>query len=266
MSVLDVIAQQFLYMLPARAGETLLLRFKREHQQPDAIKWLQDTLNADADTLIERTTKEGDEGDKLVCLDVFLWKQRHKLISPQLRISPQGISEPFLRYIYRYMVENGYDNVLDPTFGERPIVSIAEICRLLDQFADGKFDNGDQYWSLTHLLNILGPKVGKFHRRPEVLHYARYLASHFGSDPALNELADDVDLSGYALLMLDLGLEPQFTWQTYTELLLKCKTRSVMCYPALLAGLQMYPQTIAGAIDELELQGGTDLFWSLVRG
>jgi hypothetical protein len=265
-NTVEIIAQQFLYMFGPRAGDLLLLHFKQElSQRPEAIRWLQDALASDATSLIECAESEGDDGDRLICLDVFLWKQRHGLISASHRIKADFLKDPLTGYIHRYMVANGYNDVLNVPIGERGVTYLKEIYGLLDEFKDPGFNEGERYWNLIHFLNVLGPRISEFYRKNEVVQFAQYLMTHSHSDPSLQNLADDVDFSGYALLTLDLGLQPGVTWPAYKSLLLKSTRRSAMSYPALMAGLQMYPNEVPAIIDQLDLQGGKELFWSLVR-
>jgi hypothetical protein len=113
-------------------------------------------------------------------------------------------------------------------------------------------------------LNVLGPSLNGYGRRKDMQGVADYILSENSRDPRLQDLADDVCISTFALLLLDLNVKPSETWPLFRSALLAVPRRSVISYPALNAALLMYGHQLSEAMQYLKIQGGNDLFLALV--
>jgi len=269
LSTLNTITQAFLYMLPAGAGKVLQEQLTIMSATYSRAQQMKAMLQASSDELIRQVRDDGDEEDKLISLNVFLWRQSHGVIPVTARIECGFLKHPFVRYIHRYMAANGYERIAEQIPFQHKDSYAAEARRLLNEFARSRFEdseddgNGNQYWHLLSLLNVLGPQINNFDYLSEVVHFCDYLIYDYKSNPALNELHDDIDLSAFALLLMDLQIEPSKTWLVFKDLFLQSKNRTVVSYPALLAGLQMYGELMVVELPAVELQGGIDLFLRL---
>ena len=106
-TALSSISREFLYLFPPHAGESLLDQYSKGPGRRAQQEWLRRVLGWNAEELTVWIEREGDEEDKMVMLNVFLWKQRHGLIDPGLRIHYEFRRWPDGFYIHRYMVANG---------------------------------------------------------------------------------------------------------------------------------------------------------------
>ena len=228
-------------------------------------EWFSQILSWSPDELIQWTAREGDEEDKMIFLDVFLWRQRHGIIDRKKRINHAFLEESYAWYVHRYMIANGYDNILTTPPSRRDEVSYLEqIESLLDLFDNRRF-RSDEFWSLIVLLNVLGPQLEKYKRRDEVLKIAEYIVTNFKSDARLETFTNDNEFAGWALLVFDLKMHADQTWPVFKEIFLSSPKHSVTCYPALIVGLEMYGSLFRKEMDKIEIQGGNDLFFKLLE-
>lgn len=112
-------------------------------------------------------------------------------------------------------------------------------------------------------LSVLGPQLDRYERRKEVLRVAEYILENNEHDAKLRGFAEDVNLSSLAFLFSDLKLEPNTTWPLFGAALLRSQQHSVICYPALVTGLDMYGSQLRNAMEGVEVQGGMELFHAL---
>jgi hypothetical protein len=265
----NTLMQEFLYMFPARAGEVLTRRLREEQETEREAQWYQQVLSFGAQELITSASGQLASEDKCALLDVFLWKQRHGLIAKNLRIrSALGPgTSPRIYYIHRYMVANGYEGILPGknAYAGEKTQYLEEIGRILDQAKAPDFGAGELgFWDALILLNVLGPVVSTYERLSEVQELAEYTLKHHEADPRLSRLHEDRELSAFTLLLSDLAFEPARTWSEYRNLLLSTRARSVLSYPALIAGIQMYDIELRATLQAIDLQGGRDLFLDLL--
>jgi hypothetical protein len=262
--------QEFLYMFPAHADEVLLQELRSRDEAAREAKWYARVLSWDADELALWAAREGDPEDKCAIMDVFLWRQRHGLIDKNRRIhSSLGAgARPLTYLIHRYMVANDYDGILagDDPYTQVGIKYIQEIDALLEQWKKPDFGPGDAgFWDIVLLLNVVGPTFATFDRRPNARELAEYILENHSVDPRLQGFRGDRELSALALLLSDLKIEPDRTWPVFQSLLLSTRQRSVLAYPALIVGAKMYGKKLDGILGEVDLQGGTSLFISLIE-
>ena len=259
-SALSWIAQEYLYLFPAHAADIVAAWNLKTPQGLKEGEWLRRIIHFSANELIEWTSRDGDEEDKMIFMDVFLWKQRHGLIDPSLRIAYLFHEQSYAWLLNRYMVANGYLDVLDqPQIEGETIGYLAQIELLLDRFNHSDF-TAEDLWSLLIQLNVLGSQIDQYGRRSEVLKVAEQVMQ---DAPVQLAPLNDVELARVSLLMLDLKLAPDKTWPRFRELFLST-SHSVACYPTLIAGLQMYGDVFLKEIQGIEIQGGNDLFFELM--
>jgi hypothetical protein len=257
------VAEEFLYVFPPHAGKVLLDQYSKLPGSRRQAEWLGSVLGWSAEELVVWVEREGDEEDKMVMLDVFLWKQRHGLIDPGLRVDYEFRRWPDGSYLHRYMVANGYEQVLTiPQYRAEPTTYLERINVLLDSFRTTDFTEED-FWELVFRINVLGPKIHTYPRQSEVLAVADYVLAHYDNDARLKDFTNSVCFSHLALLFLDLGLSPQRTWTAYRAALLHSPIHGVTAYPALKAGLGMYGERFREEMKNVEIQGGKSLFYAL---
>ncbi len=270
-----LVAQDFLYLLPPGSGELLIRSFSAQQDMQRSIEWFKRVLNYDASALLSWILAEGDEEDHRIYANVFLWKQRHKMIDSALRVNGKFEDSPYTYHLHRYMLANGDEGVLDiprssydavdrqsPNFSYR-----AEAGQLLDRFsAEGLSTESEDFERLTDLLSILGPQFDSYPRRPEVAAFAANILAFSAKISGIPVLTSDPGFTNFSWLMLDLGLDPAQTWEPYKALALAKRKRSVSSYPALISGLSMYPDKMSEILGAIEVQGGRDLFLTLVSG
>jgi hypothetical protein len=142
------VSEQFLYFFPAHAGNVLLDQAWKIPGRHKQAEWLSIVLNRSAVELAESIARPGDPEDKMILLDVFLWKQRHGLIDRGLRVESQFSRWPDGYYLQRYMVANGYEGVLStPQYLDQPRALLEEVDWLLDRFKSGDSSQEDLWGS-----------------------------------------------------------------------------------------------------------------------
>jgi len=256
-------------MLPVGAGEIILRELSSKEEMEREFKWYGQILSWGCDDLTTWAAREGDSEDKCALLNVFLWKQRHGLIDRNARIhaflGPKA--RPSTYYIHRYMITNGYEGMLngDDPYTHVGVNYLEEIGTLLDQWRASDFGNGELgFWDIVLLLNVLGPTLAAYERRSEVQTLAEYILKNHSVDPRLQRFVDDPELAAFTLLMWDLKMEPHRTWPEFQSLFLSRRKRSVMLYPGLIAGTQMYGNELREILRDVDLQGGVNLLFSLL--
>lgn len=110
-SAISCVLEDFLYLFPARAGRAILDEYSKMPRRQKHAEWLAQVLSWNAEELTGWIARDGDEEDKRVLLDVFLWKQRHGLIERGLRVHYKFSHWPDGSYLHRYMAANGYDDL-----------------------------------------------------------------------------------------------------------------------------------------------------------
>lgn len=257
-------------MLPAGAGGILLKELSGRDETERQAKWYDQILSWDAEELTAYAARDGAPEDKCVFLDVFLWKQKHGLINKSRRIQAYlgPGARPITYYIHRYMVAAGYEGVLsgDDVFTQVGVKYFQEIEVLLNEWRRPDFGHGDlSFWDIVLLLNVIGPTFANFERRSDARELAEYILENHSVDPRLQDFRGDRVLSAFALLLSDLKIESDRTWPVFQSLLLSTRQRSVLAYPALIVGAKMYGKKLDGILGEVDLQGGTSLFISLIE-
>jgi hypothetical protein len=238
------------------------------------VRWFEQVLGYDAQALISWISADGDKDDHKIFATVFLWKQRHKLIDSAVRVNGDFKDSPDIYHLHRYMVANGYEGILDAPRSsydasrDSPKLSYtAQVEQLLDRFsAQGIPAQSDDFARLTDLLGILGPQFDSYPRRAEVAAFAAHILDYSTDISGIPVLSNDVGFTNFSWLILDLKLDPEQTWETYRALALAKRQHSVSSYPALLAGLSMYPDRMSEILDPIDVQGSKELFLTLASG
>jgi hypothetical protein len=110
-SVFWTVAMDFRYLLPRSSGEVLVQLCSEDDELHQTIEWFRRVLNLKAADLVSWISREGDDEDKQVYLNVFLWKQRHRIIEPSLRVNYEFESLPKAYHLHRYMVASTVDTM-----------------------------------------------------------------------------------------------------------------------------------------------------------
>jgi len=272
-SVFWTVAKDLLYLLPLPAGEMLVHSFSQDRELHPSIEWFNRVLKCEAKELVSWISREGDEEDKQVYLNVLLWKQRHGIIKPSLRVNYEFTSFANAYHVHRYMVANGYEGILDaqrpPSFGLKKVSTglsyLDEIGVLLDEFSNPLFSReSDDFGDLALLVGILGPRLSEYPRRDEVMQFTQYILEHHTDDERLSRLPEDVNFASFVWLLSDLKLDAKRTWPVYEQLAIRKRNRGVLSYPAFIVGLEMYGDRVREILDHLEIQGSTQMFLRLV--
>jgi len=261
-----------LYLLPRASGQLLADSFSELPELRESLRWFVRSLKASADELQSWVSRDGDEEDKQILINIFLWKQRHGLFDPSWRIKYQFDNPANAYYIHRYMLKNGYNGILDrpdhfPEPAGRAGVResyLREIDSLLDKASSLTLpEQFDEFGELALFVERIGPSSLNYPRCGEVKKFAGFVLENYSNDPRLVRFSEDAAFTHLSWLLSDLKYEPGYTWKTYRKLALARVKRSISCYPAFLTGLEMYGERMQEIFDKVEIQGGNTLFLRL---
>jgi len=267
-SFFNTVLENFLCMLPLRSGQRLVDVFRQYDETRNRAVWFERVLGRQPDELMRDVLEHADREDTVVRMNVFLWKQKNGVIDKTLRIrcSLGARARPLTYYLHRCMMGNGYTGIVD---GQDPYTRVGvhyleEIELLLSRWQTPEFGrDGEGFWDLVILLNVLGPQLASYHRRGEVLGFAEYILREYKRDNRLSCFNDDSELAALMLLASDLGILSGSTLPIFEDLFLSRTKRSVLCYPALIVASVAYGQHLDGFLKNVEIQGGTALFRDL---
>ena len=205
--------------------------------------------------LIELVLRDGDEEEKVKVLNVFLWRQAHGRIAPDLTVR-YAFEESYYNWlIHRQMVANGYDwTSLRGTVvaqGEANQTYLAQIESQLNAF-ESRGVNDESL--LLLLLNVIGPRISDYADLPGVMRFTRSLIECKDFE-AMRWLS----LPGFVLLVHDLSWPVEETWPLVQHLVSLEHNRSIFNYPGWILSIRMFGRPAKAELQRIEVPGGYDL-------